>query len=102
MIARATPSDRNYVMFLVCQDVDVFGHNAVFARELGAALADCGLNSRIVDYRLEIPRVHAALRDEDCIFFVSFNGFGSELSLANQNPGELPLFSVITENPFSI
>jgi hypothetical protein len=86
---RIAPTAESYAVFLVCGEIDAFGHNAVFAQEIGAALAELGLASRIVDYRREIRGVQDALRDENCDFLVCFNGFGSELSLANQTPGGL-------------
>jgi Glycosyl transferases group 1 len=78
----------SYAVFLVCGDIDQYGHNAVFAEEIGAALDGLGLSSRIVDYRREPRRVQSALTDPDCAFMVCFNGFGSELSLAHQGLGQ--------------
>lgn len=98
----------SYLVFLVCEDIDQFGHNAVFAQEIGAAFDEMGLSSRIVDYRREIRRVQDALRDEKCAFLVCFNGFGCELSLASQPPGRLtsafghfrkPLFDLMHDCP---
>jgi len=105
---RDTPPRTRYAVFLVCSDIDTFGHNAVFAQEIGAALQDLGWHSRIMDYRREARSVQEALHDEDCAFFVCFNGFGSELSLANQVPGGLtsafgyhrkPLFDLMHDCP---
>ena len=42
-----------------------------------------------MDYRGEPRRVQNALCDDRCSFLVCFNGFGSELSLADHAPGEL-------------
>ena len=78
----------SYAVFLVCGDIDQYGHNAVFAEEIGAALGGLGLSSRMVDYRREPRRVQSALTDPDCAFMVCFNGFGSELSLAHQGLGQ--------------
>jgi Glycosyl transferases group 1 len=81
------PTGEAYAVFLVCAEIDGFGHNAVFAQEIAAVLAECGLPSRVVDYRREIRQVQAALHDERCAFLICFNGFGSELSLATGSPG---------------
>jgi hypothetical protein len=85
----AAPSRDGYAVILVCKEIDDYGHNAVFAHELGAALDGLGLSSRTVDYRREPRRVQSALADRHCAFMVCFNGFGSELSLAGTAPGQL-------------
>lgn len=82
-------SGAHYAVFLVCGEIDTYGHNEVFAQEIGAALAELGCSSRIVDYRRESRAVQEALRDENCAFFVCFNGFGCELALTGEVPGEL-------------
>jgi Glycosyl transferases group 1 len=85
----STRTSEGYAVFLICDEIDQFGHNAVFAHEIGAALAECGFASHIIDYRREIRRVQDALADADCAFFICFNGFGCELALPWQAPGEL-------------
>ena len=75
-------------VFLTCSDIDTYGHNAVFAEEIGAALKELGQASRSMDYRREPRRVLSALADPDCPFMICFNGFGSELSLPQWAPGQ--------------
>jgi hypothetical protein len=82
-------SPDRYAVLLTCGEIDQFGHNEVFAEEIGAALTELGVAARIVDYRRESRRVHDALRDKNCAFLVCFNGFGSELSFANRTPDRL-------------
>jgi hypothetical protein len=103
----ALPRD-SYAVMLVCNEIDGFGHNAVFAEEIGTALAELGQPSRILDYRSEPRRVQSALTDPDCAFMICFNGFGCELSLANAEPGRLdsafgyfrkPLFDLMHDCP---
>jgi hypothetical protein len=84
----SVPRD-GYGVILTCDEIDGFGHNAVFADEIGAALSEMGQPSRVIDYRREPRRVQSALADPKCGFMVCFNGFGSELSLANGPPGRL-------------
>ena len=78
-----------YVIILICEEIDTYGHNAVFAEEISAALRELGLASRIVDYRRKAREVHDALRDESCAFFICFNGFGSELAVPGNLLGSL-------------
>ncbi len=86
---REDVSPDRYAVLLTCGEIDQFGHNEVFAKEIAAALGELGVASRIVDYRRESRRVHDALRDENCAFVVCFNGFGSELAFANRTPDRL-------------
>jgi len=79
----------SYAVFLICNDIDTYGHNAIFAEEIGAALGELGHASRTVDYRREPRRILSALADRDCAFIVCFNGYGCELSLPNRAPGPL-------------
>lgn len=97
-----------YAVLLVCGEIDGYGHNAVFAEEIAAALADFGQESRIIDYRQTPRRVRDAMADAGCAFMVCFNGFGSELSLSNGAPGLLqsafgyfrkPLFDLMHDCP---
>ena len=83
------PSRDSYAVFLVCNEIDAYGHNAVFAEEIGAALGELGQASRTIDYRREPRRILSALYDPDCAFMVCFNGFGCELSMSNVAPGRL-------------
>ena len=97
-----------YAVVLVCSEIDGFSHNAVFAQEIVAALAACGQDSRVLDYRKEPRALQAALLDSACAFMICFNGFGSELGLANYSPGQhysaftyykKPLFDLMHDCP---
>ena len=70
-----------YVLILICLAIDAYGHNSIFAHEIGAALSEQGYDLRRVDYRARPRDVMDALTDADCAFALSFNGFGAELAV---------------------
>lgn len=82
-------STNAYAAILICGEIDAFQHNSVFAHELALALKEFQIGAKIIDYRSHPRAIHSALQDNDCVFFICFNGFGSELSLANDQPGRL-------------
>jgi hypothetical protein len=97
-----------YVVILICDEIDHFKHNIVFAAEIAEGLCSFGMPSRIVDYRRDIRQVKDALADHDCAFLICFNGFGAELCIANRAPGDLisafqyygkPLFDLMHDCP---
>ncbi|WP_162246052.1 MULTISPECIES: glycosyltransferase [unclassified Aureimonas] len=98
----------SYAVILICREIDGFEHNSVFANEIASALIEFDISSKIYDYRTHPRLVKDALQDERCVFFICFNGFGSELSLANDEIGQLnsvfqkfnkPLFDVMHDCP---
>ncbi len=105
---RGAAADR-YAVILVRGEIDRFGHNAVFAREIGEALAAAGgPPARVIDYQARPREVMAALRDPASRFFLCFNGFGAELRLPTGAPGGLlpaweafgkPLFDLMHDCP---
>ncbi|SAL72110.1 hypothetical protein AWB71_04459 [Caballeronia peredens] len=79
----------NYAVILTCSDIDKHKHNECFSNELTPAFLAQGLSVRKLDYLREVRAVSDAIRDEHCVFFVCFNGFGSELLHAAGQPGIL-------------
>lgn len=71
-----------YGVILVSAGIDRYFHNQVFADELNAAFEARGIKTKQVDYVTESRALAACYVDRNCKFFVCFNGFGSELSLA--------------------
>ena len=71
-----------YGVILVAAGIDRYHHNQVFANEIAAAFEDQGVKIKQIDYIKEIRRLSDCYVDRHCKFFVCFNGFGSELSLA--------------------
>lgn len=78
-----------YLVILIRGDIDRFQHNALFAAELVAAFARRGWRALTLDYVLNSKAVFGALRDPDCKFFLTFNGFGTELEVPTIYPGRL-------------
>jgi hypothetical protein len=68
-----------YAVVLVRSNIDRFEHHVLFARELTHAFASAGITLIAIDYIAEPRKVFDALKDPNCLFFVCFNGFGSEL-----------------------
>lgn len=100
--------DGAHVVILTCSAIDEFGHNAVFAEEIAAGLAACGVATKFCDYRHQVRTLTEALRDPACIFLMSFNGFGAELAVAGWPAGDLvpayevarkPLFDLMHDSP---
>lgn len=100
--------NENYVSILICEEVDRFHHNAVFAAEIASAFREAGIKTRTFDYRKQVREVNSALKDPLCQFFLCFNGFGSELSLSPGTPGHLlsafegyqkPIFDLMHDMP---
>jgi hypothetical protein len=82
--------------------------DAALARELVEAFQSLGLSTRVHDYTKDVRQVSSAMADAGCLFFVCFNGFGSELLLTTGAAGHLvsafehfrkPLFDLVTECP---
>ncbi len=81
--------DSMYCVILVRRDIDRFSHNDLFANEIVAALETKGWPAKIVDYVAQSRETFDALRDKNCRFFVTFNGFGTELLMPTGTPGRL-------------
>jgi hypothetical protein len=97
------PDPAQYGMVLTRADVDRFGHNNLFVQELAAAFDNAGVTLRSADYITETRQVFAAMRDSACKFFLSFNGFGSELLVSTLLPGELlPAYSAYKKPLFDL
>ncbi|UXN58948.1 glycosyltransferase [Phyllobacterium zundukense] len=82
-------STDKYAVILVRGDIDRFKHNVLFAGELTAAFNRKQWRALTLDYILDSKAVFAALRDPLCSFFVTFNGFGTELEMPTIEPGRL-------------
>lgn len=72
-----------YGVILLSARIDKYHHNQVFADEIAAAFEVQGVKIKQVDYVKEIRRLSDCYIDRHCKFFICFNGFGSELSLAS-------------------
>ncbi|SAL72120.1 hypothetical protein AWB71_04461 [Caballeronia peredens] len=97
-----------YAVLLIRNDIDRHKHNETFARELVKALSTLGVRLLSLDYVRDIRQLSEAMRDDNCQFFVCFNGFGSELVHASGTPGKLvsafelwrkPLFDLMHDCP---
>jgi len=100
--------DGAYVLILTCNAIDEFGHNAVFAEEIGAGLAASGVTTKVCDYRQQFRELTEAMRDPACLFLMAFNGFGAEIAVAGWPAGDLvpaydlarkPLFDLMHDSP---
>jgi hypothetical protein len=74
-----------FATMLVRGEIDTYRHNRVFAAELEAGFASAGLTTKTIDYISQSDIVHRDLDDPDCLFFLCFNGFGSEINVAMGN-----------------
>ncbi|MCI0145641.1 glycosyltransferase [Paraburkholderia sediminicola] len=79
----------DYAVILTCSDKDKYRHNETFANELAPGFLAQGLRVRSLDYLRDVRAVAEAVRDDHCLFFVCFNGFGSELMYSTGRPGML-------------
>ncbi|MFX1762826.1 glycosyltransferase [Paraburkholderia sp. A1RI-2L] len=79
----------DYAVVLTCGDKDKYRHSECFASELAPAFLAQGLHVLSLDYLRDVRAVSEAVRDKHCVFFVCFNGFGSELMYAAGTPGVL-------------
>lgn len=104
----SNPEKELYAVVLTASERDKYSHNSVFANELIAAFEALNVSMRSLDYAKEARHVSHALRDSNCLFFLCFNGFGSELLLTTKTPGELisayefykkPLFDLMHDCP---
>jgi hypothetical protein len=92
-----------YAVVLTRSDVDRFEHNNLFSRELVAAFSTAGVILRPIDYIAEPRKVFAAMHDRACRFFLSFNGFGSELQVPTLSPSQLvPAYSAFNKPLFDL
>jgi glycosyltransferase involved in cell wall biosynthesis len=100
------PAD-SYAVIFTNTNLDRYKHNVTFAEELTPALRSSGVDVRYLDYIHDIRGVSEALKDPSCVFFICFNGFGSEL-LLSAAPGEIlsafanyrkPLFDLMHDCP---
>ncbi|MDO9404328.1 MAG: glycosyltransferase [Polaromonas sp.] len=73
----------SYGVLLVSAQIDRWQHNQVFANEIAAAFNARGVRMKQVDYLKDVRLLSQCYVDQHCKFFVCFNGFGSELSLAS-------------------
>jgi hypothetical protein len=81
------------VTIAVRAEIDRFSHNQLFAEELKPAFEARGWSVAIVDYMAQSKLFFDALRNPDCKFFLTFNGFGTELRTPTGVPGTLlPVF----------
>jgi hypothetical protein len=71
----------NYAAILVRNDIDVWKHADVFAKELKDAFQKKNLETKIINYMESSKQAHNALQDKQCLFAVCFNGFGSEIKI---------------------
>ena len=79
----------SYGVILVRSDIDRFAHHTLFANELLPAFAARNVEVRILDYISESKKVFGSLQDPDCKFFLTFNGFGTELRMPTLKIGSL-------------
>ena len=95
-------------VILVRGEIDRFQHNRLFADELVAAFAARGCNVRVVDYLAESKTLLSILREPECRFVLTFNGFGSEIEVPTGRLGTLdsafeafnkPLFDLMHDCP---
>lgn len=92
-----------YGTILVRADIDRFAHNALFADELAAAFARRGWRTQTADYVRDSKKVFDALKDQACRFFLTFNGFGTEIRFPTLHPGRLePAFQVFGKPVFDL
>src|SRR5689334_8083882 len=82
------PKKSGYAVLLTCLDKDRHQHNTTFVEELSPGLISHGISVQCLDYLKDVRQVTEAMRDDDCLFFVCFNGFGSEL-MVSMGPGNL-------------
>lgn len=73
----------SYGAILVAAGRDKYDHNQIFANEIAAAFEAEGVRTKQVDYIQQVRLLSECYPDPHCKFFVCFNGFGSELSLAS-------------------
>ncbi|WP_354673871.1 glycosyltransferase [Cupriavidus alkaliphilus] len=82
-------------------------HNHTFCAEISAGFKQHGIDIIELDYISDSRQVTSALQDPNCLFFLCFNGFGSEL-LVHFAPGDLrsafdhyrkPLFDFMHDCP---
>jgi hypothetical protein len=81
--------DAKFCVILVRRDIDRFSHNDLFAKEIVGALQRKGWVAKILDYIAQSRETFDALRDKNCRFFITFNGFGTELLMPTGTPGRL-------------
>jgi len=74
---------------LIRADIDRFRHNTLFADELVSAFADYDLQVEVLDYLQQSKKVLDRFQDPACKFFLTFNGFGTELRRITDHPGRL-------------
>lgn len=86
---------------------DKHQHNFTFSIEISESFKERGIEIRELDYIRDSRQVTIALQDPNCLFFLCFNGFGSEL-LIHYAPGDLrsafdyyrkPLFDLMHDCP---
>ncbi|MBB3006212.1 glycosyltransferase family 1 protein [Cupriavidus alkaliphilus] len=93
---------KDYVAILANNAADRHQHNLVFTNELAASFAKYGIGTIPIDYIAHPRQVTEAAQDPHCIFFVCYNGFGSEL-LLNAGPGDLrSLFTCYKKQLFDL
>ncbi|WP_354684165.1 hypothetical protein [Cupriavidus necator] len=93
---------QKYVAFLTNQAIDRHQHNHVFTTELSKSFAARNIGTRTIDYIATPRHVTEAALDPNCLFFICYNGFGSEL-LLNAGPGDLrSLFSCYNKRLFDL
>lgn len=97
-----------YLVILTRRGIDRFEHNRMFAIELSAAFSARGWSAKTLDYIDDSKAVFAALRDDQCKFFVLFNGFGTEIEMPTIYSGRLesafkafgkPVFDLMHDAP---
>lgn len=79
----------SYGTILIRADIDRFSHNLLFSDELTAAFKEVGWRIQTLDYILDSKSVFDALKDPECKFFLTFNGFGTELKFPTIYPGRI-------------
>ncbi|MDQ0140080.1 glycosyltransferase [Cupriavidus necator] len=82
-------------------------HNRTFCIEISEGFKQHGIDILELDYIRDVRQAMSALQDPNCLFFLCFNGFGSEL-LIHFAPGDLrsafdhyrkPLFDLMHDCP---
>lgn len=105
--ARRLALKEGYAVIFTNASKDTHNHNATFADEISPGLLSYGVSVRCLDYINDVRQVSEALRDPHCLFFLCFNGFGSELKISYA-PGNLgsafeyyqkPLFDLMHDCP---
>lgn len=81
--------NKNYCVILIRNEIDRFKHNTLFSEQIKKSLARLGWESKVIDYMASSRAVWESFHDSNCKFFITFNGFGTELEVPSSSPGML-------------